>query len=146
MAQMWKLWADAQFLAHGLARAGAEDQTFQQGIAGQAIGAMNAGAGGFSRGVEPGNVGASFEIGAHAAHGVVRGRTNGNQVRRDVDVVLQAGGVNARETFLDVARVEMSEVEIDDRVLGSADFQFVHDGAGHDVARREFRQRDGTSA
>ena len=40
---------------HGLATAGAEDQTFKKRITGEAICAMDAGVGCFSRGVESGN-------------------------------------------------------------------------------------------
>ena len=48
----------------------------------------------------PGNDGAAVEIGANATHGVVRRGPNRNKFGGDVDVVLQAGRVDARETSL----------------------------------------------
>ena len=51
-----------QFIAHDVAGAGSEDQAFEQGIAGQAIGAVNAGGCGFSGGVEAREGGAAIEI------------------------------------------------------------------------------------
>src|SRR4051812_10060996 len=65
------------------------------------------------------------------------GRTNRNQFFGDVDVVVYAGGVNARETFLDAIRREVRQVEINNWVLRPAPFQFVHDGARNNVAWRK---------
>ena len=65
---------------HGLRGARAEDEAFEQRVRGQAVGAVDAGAGGFAGGVEPGEGGAAVEIGADAAHEVVRRGADGDQV------------------------------------------------------------------
>ena len=81
-----------------------------------------------------------MEVGSHSAHRVVRGRTDRDHVGRNVDVVLQASGVNARESRLQVRRIQVREIEVDNRLLGGADTQFVNDGPGHDIARRQFAE------
>ena len=40
--------------------------------------------------------------------------------------------------FCNLLRVEMSQVQIDERILGSADFHLMQDGAGHKIPRRQF--------
>ena len=37
-----------------------------------------------------------------------------------------------------VVRVQMRQVEINDRIFRAATFEFMHDGAGDDIARRQF--------
>ncbi len=66
---------------------------------------------------------------------------NRNHVLRDVNVVLHAGCVDAREAFLHSGGVQVREVEVDEWIFGAADFHFMHDGPRHHVARRLFRQR-----
>jgi len=49
-----------------------------------------------------------MQPGPHAAHEVVRGRRNGDEVPRDVDAMAQAVFVDRREPSLDVGRVQMA--------------------------------------
>src|SRR5579863_3273681 len=128
----------AEFLAHSLTGTGAEDQTFEQRVAGQAVGAVDASGSGFTGDVEAGQRAATFEIGANAAHRVVRSGTDWDQFASDVNVELETSGVDARKAGFYVGGVEMSEVEVDDRVLSTADLKLVNNGASHDVARSEF--------
>ncbi len=65
---------------HGLRGARAEDEPFEQGIGGQAVGAVHAGAGGFAGSVEAAEAGAPAQIGADAAHEVMRRGANGDEV------------------------------------------------------------------
>ena len=49
-------------VAHGVRRTGAKDQTFQQGIAGQPVCPVDAGAGRLTRRVKSGNIGLTFQV------------------------------------------------------------------------------------
>ena len=51
-------------LGHGFARACAEYQAFQQGIAGQSISTVDAGSRRLARRIQPGNAGAPLEVSA----------------------------------------------------------------------------------
>ena len=123
------------FLSHGGAAAGAKDESFQKGIAGQAIGAVDSGAGSFSGGEEARERGAPVEVSLHSAHHVMRGGAHRDQISSDIQAKRLAGGVNARETFSHVVGVESRHVEIDK--VGSNFMHFCDDGAGDDVARRK---------
>ena len=61
-----------------LAQLTGEHQAFHQRVAGQAIGAMHAGARHFTHGIEAGNRGGGHGVGVHASHPVVGGRRHGN--------------------------------------------------------------------
>ncbi len=63
-------------------RPGAEHQALEQRIAGEAIGAVDAGAGDLARRKQPGHRRASPQVGLDAAHDVVRRGTDGNPVAR----------------------------------------------------------------
>ncbi len=128
-----------RLFADGCAGARAIHQAFEQRVAGQPVGAVHSGTGGLARGVESGQAGAPVQIRAHAAHGVMRRRPHRDQVGADVDVVLQAGGVDAREARCQVVGIEMRQVEVHHRVGQVRDLELVGDGAGHHVARRQFR-------
>ena len=127
----------ARFFAHGLSSACAKHQALEQRIAGQAIGPVHAGTSSLARGIKAGERCATVQIGAHAAHAVMRRRAHGDQVGSDVNVVAHAGSVYARKSLAHPVSVEMRKVEIDHRILGSADFQLVNDGARHHIARRQ---------
>src|SRR4029077_13952767 len=120
---------------HRLAAARAEDQAFEKRIAGQAIGAVDAGCGGFSRSIQAGQGSAAPEIGFHAAHRVVRGGADRRDVTREVDAVAHAGSVDARETLLDEAFGLGGHVQINVLAVGAV--HFAEDGTGDDVAWRE---------
>ena len=127
------------FAAHRQAGARAIDEAFEQGIAGESIGAMDAGAGDFAGGVEAGDGGSSVQIGGNAAHGVVGGGEDGAGLAVEVDAVSEAGGVDAGEAVFDEIGAAAGEVEQD---VGSAvAFHFGDDGAGDDVAGGEVALR-----
>ena len=58
----------------------------------------------------------------------------------DVDVVLQAGGVDRGEALAHLFGIQVGQVEIDGRHRAAADLEFMSDGPRHHVARRQFRQ------
>src|SRR5271170_6055466 len=88
-------------LHHGSAAARAEDEAFEQGVAGEAIGAVDAGEGGFAGGVEAGDGGASPKIGFYAAHHEMRGGADGSEVTGEIEAVGESGGEDARETLFE---------------------------------------------
>ena len=87
---------------HGVAGAFAEDHTFQERIAGQAVSAVDACTRDFAGGVESGYVGATVEVGLDSAHGVVGGGVDGGRLGAEVDSVVHAGFVDAWEAMGDV--------------------------------------------
>ena len=75
---------------HGVRRARTEHEPFEQRIAGQTIGAVDAGAGGFAGGKQARDRRAPIEIGLDATHHVVRSRAHRNPVRRQIEPGLSA--------------------------------------------------------
>ncbi len=75
------------------------DQRFQERIAGQAVGAVQAGAGHFAHGVESRNLRLPVHRRHHAAALIMRRRHDRNRLPGDVDAVFQAGGVNVGKSF-----------------------------------------------
>src|SRR5439155_3698445 len=120
---------------HRLARSCAEDESFEKGIAGQAIGTVNPRGGGFAGGVEAGERGASRKIGLHTAHGIVRRWTNGREVTREIQAVAETRGIDKREALLEKFFALRGHVQIDIRALRAVHFR--DDGASHDIARSE---------
>ena len=69
----------------------AKDKTFEQRVAGQPVGALDAGAGDFARRVEPGDGGSPVEVGGYAAHPVVGRRGDGHQLTGPVEAGFAGG-------------------------------------------------------
>jgi len=122
-------------LGHGDAGARAEDEAFEEGITGEAIGAMDAGGGGFAGSVETGDGSASPKIGFDAAHHEVRGGTYGSEVAGKIQAVAEAGGIDERETLFEEVLGLGGQVEID--MLAIRFVHFADDSAGEDIARSE---------
>src|SRR5579884_3060884 len=108
-------------------------QALKQGIAGQAVSAVDAGCGNFTCGVESFDRSSAVEIRRNSSHGVVRGWTDRQKIRRNVQAVLQAGGIDSREAALHVIRLQSGEVEINEFRAGL--FHFHDNGARDNVAR-----------
>ena len=120
---------------HGLAAAGAENQTFQKGIAGETIGAVDAGVGGLSCGVKTGDGSVSPEIGFDSSHHVVSSGADRSHVGGQIEAIAEAGGVDTRETFLQEFGGLGGHVEIN--VLRIGAMHFADNGASDDIARGE---------
>ncbi len=127
--------------AHCFSGTSSKDQAFEQRVTGQAIGAVYASVGNFTRCVKAGNAGSSVRIGAHAAHGEMQCGTNRNKIFGDVDVMTHERRVNPREPLLYFRRGHVGEVQVDEGIFGAADFHFMHDGARHQIARGYFSHR-----
>ena len=89
-----------------------EDQGLQEGVAGQAVGAVQPGAGHFPDGIEAPDVGPPVFVGRHpAAHVVGRGN-HGDRLPGDVDLVLQAGFIDVGEPLPDELRRPVADVQV----------------------------------
>ena len=120
-------------LDHRPRRARAVNQAFEKGIAGQAVGAVDARRRRFARSVEAFQRRCALQVRGYAPHRVVRRRPHRDQVQRDVNVKGKAGGIDFREAFHDVLGVEARQVEVIELAPATEDFH--HHGAGNDVAR-----------
>ncbi len=100
---------------------------------------MNPGTCRLAGGKQARQTGASIQISAHAAHGIVRGGPHRRGLRGNIDSVLQAGLINAREALADECGIAACKIQ--EHVRRPRAPQFRHDGARHHVARREFGQR-----
>ena len=128
---------------HGLRGARAEDQAFEQRVRSQPVGAVDAGAGGFARGIEAAQAGAAGEVGADAAHQVVRRRAHGNQIARQVEAVLRQKCADAGKALVKIEARARGACR--DRraacVARRVAHAFARDGAGHHIARSQLEQR-----
>ena len=91
----------------------AEHQAFQQRVAGQPVGAVQAGVGGFADRIEAGQVGPAVQVGDDAAAGIVRGRHDRDRLLGDVDAEFQAALVDVGEMLLQELRGLVGDVEVD---------------------------------
>ena len=112
----------------------AQHQAFQQRVAGQAIGAMQAGAGSFANRIQARQVGAPGRVRDNAAAGVMGGRHDRYRLRGDVDAEFKAARQDVGEVFLQERRTLMADVEV--HMVQAALLHFVVDSARDDVARR----------
>ena len=109
------------------------DERFEERIAGETIGAVQAGAGNFADGEEPRQIRFTIDARGDAAALVMRGRDDRDWFLGDVDAVTEASGIDIRKTFHDEARGLVRDIEED--VFVAAAFHFAVNGAGHNVAR-----------
>ncbi len=108
------------------------DDGFEEGVAGEAIGAVQTGAGDLTNGVQPGEAGSSLLIGDHPAALVMGGRHHRDRFLGDVNSMVLAGGVDVGEPAHDEGRGFVGDVEQD--MVGAAAFDLGVDGARDDVA------------
>ena len=111
------------------------NQAFEQGCAGQAVGAMQAGARDLADGPQAIHSGSAVVVGGNAAAAVVRGGHHRDGFARQVDAALHAHGVDAGKTFAKLIGGLVRDVQINARLA-----RFEHrlvDGARGDVTRRE---------
>ena len=132
-----------QVADHFGAGAAAEHDGLQQGVAAQAVGAVDAHAGALAGGVEAGHRRGAVEVGVDAAHGVVLARHHRDGLLDGVDAFEVDGQVaDAGQPLQDLLGAQVAEVQVDVALAVDAP-AFVDlglDGAGHDVARREFHE------
>ena len=113
------------------------DKRLEEGVACEAVGPVQSGAGGLAHGIEAMQGALAVKVGLHAAALVMRGRNNGDRPGGDVDPKAEAGLVDGRKSFTDEAGRLMGDVEIDARLPGPLHLRI--DGPRHDIARGEFK-------
>mmetsp|Transcript_37468 Transcript_37468/g.94563 ORF Transcript_37468/g.94563 Transcript_37468/m.94563 type:complete len:610 (-) Transcript_37468:711-2540(-) len=116
-------------------RAVRKHQPLQQGVGGQAVGAVQARARHLAAGVQPLHIGLSQQTSCHAATRVVLRRQHGDGVLGDVEAQLRALGRNVGEVVQHLLGGLVRDVEKHVRV--AALHQLVVDRARHDVTRRQ---------
>src|SRR5580693_9497675 len=77
-----------------------------------------------------------IKVGPDPSHGVVCRGMHWRGLNGNIDAVAFAGFVDAWKAVADELGLTMRQIEEDVRSAGAA--QFRHDGARHDIARREF--------
>ena len=98
---------------HRSARTRAEHQPFEQRVAGEPIRAVHARARDLAGGEQPGHRRAAVEIGLDAAHHVVRGRPDRNQIAREIEARLQARRGDRRKSPMHLVGVQMAKAQKD---------------------------------
>ena len=98
---------------NGLCGVSAHHHAFQQRVAGQPVGAMQAGAGGFAQAEEVLHLGVPGRVADDAAAGVVLHRADRNRAARDVDAMRQAMCMDGGEVLQDEAGGPMADVQPD---------------------------------
>ena len=116
-----------------------EDEAFQQGIAGHAVGAMETGGGHFPDGMEAMEIGAPPAVGDNATTGVMGRGDHGDRGSGNVVPEFLAALMDGGEVFPDEFRGSCGHVQID--AIGPDPLHFMVHGPRHDVSRREFRAR-----
>jgi len=97
---------------------------------------VQAGAGDFTHGIKPFDVGARHLIDHYAAATVMCRRYHRNRLLRDVDAQLQATRVNVRKVFLEKISRFVRNIPI--YAIQPAFFHLEINGTRHNVTRRQF--------
>lgn len=116
---------------HGGGSPGAEDEALEQGIAGQAVRAVDPRAGDLASRIESRTRRASPTIGVNAAHDVVRRRPDGNRIPRKIQPDPPAHVGNRWKPLDDVGRIEMRECQ---KNVPPGAIRLSHDAPRDDVA------------
>ncbi len=115
----------------------AEDQTFEQRIAAEPVGSVQARRGHFAAGVEVLDVRAGQGVGLDAADHVVGARADRDQIVADVDVEALAQVADQREPLGEELLVHVPDVQVDMRGVGLS--HLGEDGPAHDIAGGQFK-------
>src|SRR5260221_7583154 len=91
------------------------DERFEQGIARETIGAVQAGASGLADGIEAGDFGFAIHVGEHAAALVMGGGHDRDRRFGNIYAVAKAGLMNVGKAFADEGGWLMRDVEQDAR-------------------------------
>ena len=125
--------ARGRLFDHSLARESAKNQSFEERIAGEAVGAMHARRGSLSRSIQAGKGSAALQICFHPTDHIMRGGANRRQVARQVQAAAQAGLVNSREALLQKFLALFGHVQVNVGALGA--LHLADNGARHHIAR-----------
>src|SRR5580698_4471424 len=102
---------------------------------------MDARTGRFSRGVEAPDGGAAVYVGADAAHEVMGGGTDGDEIAAQIEAMLGEESGNAREPRYRVDFRDVAHVEMDGKLLALIAHALAGNRARYDVAGCQFEER-----
>lgn len=122
-------------LDHRLRGPRPEHKSFEQGIAGEAIGAMDTRARHFPRRVERRQRGPGRDVCLHTTHDVVRRRAHRNGIARQIQSCLVAGGGNGRKPLMHPFGIQVLHRQ-EHGTAGPRDL--ADDRTCHQIPRREF--------
>ena len=106
-------------------------QAFQQRVAGHTVGAVHAGAGDLTDGVQSGDVGLAVQVCHNAATGVMGCRHHGYRFQCHVITEFTATRIHSWKVLFDKRRGFMADVQQD--IFFTETFHFMVNGARHDV-------------
>src|SRR5690554_1943868 len=115
----------------------AKNQSFQQGVTGQAIGAVDTGISRFPAGKEVGHSGPAVKISEHTAHHVVGCRSHRYRVFGNIEPEIPAGFIDIGKTVFNPGRGDGRKVQV--YTFGAAFLQFMMDSPGDNISGRQFR-------
>src|SRR5260221_11046884 len=114
-------------------------ERFEQGVAGETIRPVQAGAGHFPNREKPINFSLAIHIRQNAAALIVGGRHHRNWLLRNVESISHAGLINVREPFDYELRGPMTDVQ--EHIIGAALFHFAIDRARNNISWGERFER-----
>ena len=123
-------------LHHSHTSASAENESLEEGVAGQAIRAMNASSGNLSGSIEAGDGSVSPKIGFDAAHYEMGCGTDRSEVTGEIEAVGEARRIDPGKTLFEKLLGFGSHVELDMPAIGA--IHFADDGTGNNIAGSEF--------
>ncbi len=131
-----------RLFAHGASSTRAEDEPFQQRVAGQPVGAVDAGTGDLARCIKSRQRGPRIDVCAYATHQVMCSRAHRDEVATETEAMLAKKAGNAGKALHQVDASDVAHVEVHrQEFAGAAAEAFTRNGASYDIARREFEQR-----
>ena len=116
--------------------ASGKDKAFQQRVAGQAVGAVNAVAAGFPYGIEVIHGGMAVLIHPDAAHEIVLGRNHGDPVFCDIKSFFQTMFVDMGKMMQDRIFTQSGHIQPDERFL--VQFHLLLDGGCEKIPGEHF--------
>ncbi len=114
----------------------AEDEAFEQRVAGQSVGAVHARACDLAGGEQSGNRRSSVEIGLHPAHDVMRCGTHWNPIAREVEAGPPAHFRDQREPLMNKVSIQSFQRQVHRLIRAPT---FTDDRSRNPVARCEIR-------
>lgn len=114
-----------------------EDHPFQQGVAGEAVGAVESGGCDFTAGEEAVEIGPGIEVGGDSPDGVMGGGSNRDELACRIEAVIVKVLGHLRKSGYEAGRIDVTNIQ--EYVGRRRASKSVMDGTADHVARRQFR-------
>ena len=114
----------------------AKDETFEQAVGGQPVGAVQPAFAGFSSSIEAGQVGTARQINQYPAASIMLRRHHRNRTGRHIDTKPDQLLIDIREMALHKFRIAVRDIEMD--IVEAKPLDLVVVGAGDNVAGSQF--------